>query len=158
MRGLSLHERVGRLASSKSARACGPSYGCKMLRIIENEGMEWCAPLQKVWYDSEFVSGIQHARLWRGIPGIEPGTSRTLSENHAARPNPQLVPCRSAPTQGLCIYKKKLRKSSGHVHLHEFCKASLCTCMLFSSAQPQASFSAHGSRFMAHQAAVCSAR
>ena len=48
MRGLSLHERVGRLASSKSARACGPSYGCKMLRIIENEGMEWCAPLQKV--------------------------------------------------------------------------------------------------------------
>ena len=27
----------------------------------------------------------------RGIPGIEPGTSRTLSENHAARPNPQVL-------------------------------------------------------------------
>ena len=43
----------------------------------------------------EIVSGIQHARQRRGIPGIEPGTSRTLSENHAARPNPQLVPCRN---------------------------------------------------------------
>ena len=28
---------------------------------------------------------------WWGIPGIEPGTSRTLSENHAARPNPQAI-------------------------------------------------------------------
>ena len=37
------------------------------------------------------MSGIQHARLQRGIPGIEPGTSRTLSENHAARPNPQAM-------------------------------------------------------------------
>ena len=27
--------------------------------------------------------------LGRGIPGFEPGTSRTLSENHAARPNPR---------------------------------------------------------------------
>ena len=41
--------------------------------------------------DSILVSGIQHARLQRGIPGIEPGTSRTLSENHAARPNPQAM-------------------------------------------------------------------
>jgi hypothetical protein len=54
-------------------------------------------------YDIEFVSGIQHARQWRGIPGIEPGTSRTLSENHAARPNPQHVSCPQTKFVASCL-------------------------------------------------------
>ena len=37
-----------------------------------------------------YISEADAGKPWRAVPGIEPETSRTLSENHATRPNSQV--------------------------------------------------------------------
>ena len=54
---------------------------------VENDN--FAVQCQKAFFHRVYISTRPSSR-W-GIPGIEPGTSRTLSENHAARPNPQAI-------------------------------------------------------------------
>ena len=85
-------------------------------------------PSKKIWQRIR-VWNPTRPSVWWGIPGIEPGTSRTLSENHAARPNPQLVPCWKSSNRAFISIRAPDHTMQTNIHLFVRCLWKICSKM-----------------------------
>ena len=85
-------------------------------------------PSKKIWQRIR-VWNPTRPSVWWGIPGIEPGTSRTLSENHAARPNPQLVPCWKSSNRVFISIRAPDHKMQTNIHLFARYLWKICSKM-----------------------------